>query len=769
MSFRLFSHPEMLLKDHLLQVTTSGMARYNRNQIFMEYAELQKVILAFHDLGKGSEYFQGYLLENAPRTNLSRHSEFSALLAYHYCEHELVSAPLNSLMAFVCVKSHHGNVEDFSEMLCTSLSNDDLLSISEKVNYNELNDILSELALKPILSVDFFKEALCELDKRSTVSHYRSAMRNIEPYHWLCLNYLFSTLIWADKYSAIFQQSICESIEPKWQISYLDKYKSHLPSGASTIAEIRNEAYISLVEGIKPELSTYTLNMPTGSGKTINALKVALELKRIRPELQRIIYSLPFTSIIDQNQRVFEDILLFNSLDISSDMILAHHHLAEYHYQSNNEYGTNESEYLVETWDSELVVTTFVQLLATCLSTKNSNLKRFHRLANAVIILDEVQNIPHHYWSLLGNTLNLIANCMNSVVVLVTATLPMIFHPEDSSVCELAVRKQVWFSSLNRIAIDVNHLRSVLDLQSLAQIIVNEHKCDNSLKRLVILNTIQSSLDLHKMLADLLPEVKLLYLSSNVIPKQRLDRIRLIKEHKSSGLIVVSTQVVEAGVDIDVDVVYRDLAPLDSIIQASGRCNRNETKACSRVVLFQLAKEQRPYWKYIYDETLVTATRKALETANNVIQESELHEIGKQYYRNLNQISSSDKSKRIATGLASLNLGTALNYHAKNNPQAFNLIDSFPTQTVYIALDTEASELLSKYYLLHKSSAIDKFDKKANLKAIVRKMGSYMINVSKNLINTQEPIFIIERDEVMLHYDIDTGFKRKPEQTDFIF
>lgn len=769
MSFRLYSHPEMLLKDHLLQVTNTGMARFNRNRIFMEYAALQKVILAFHDLGKGSEYFQSYLLEDAPRTNLSRHSEFSALLAYQYCEQVLCSTPLDSLIAYVCVKSHHGNLDDFIELLCTSLSNDDLLSINERVSYNELNEILSELALKPILSVDVFKGTLCELNIRSLVSRFRSAMRNIEPYHWLCLNYLFSILIWADKYSAIFQQSICESIEPKWQVSYLDNYKSLLPSGANTIAEIRNEAYTSLVENIRPELSTYTLNMPTGSGKTINSLKVALELKRIRPELQRIIYSLPFTSIIDQNQRVFEDILLTNSKENSSDMILAHHHLAEYNYKSNNEYGMNESEYLVETWDSELVVTTFVQLLASCLSTKNSNLKRFHRLANAVIILDEVQNIPHHYWPLLGNTLNLIANCMNSVVLLVTATLPMIFHPEDSAVCELAVRKQFWFSSLNRIAIDVNYLRSVMELQSLAQIIVNDHKSDRSLKRLVILNTIQSSLDLHKLLSDLLPEAKILYLSSNVIPKQRLERIKLINKHTTSGLIIVSTQVVEAGVDIDVDVVYRDLAPLDSIIQASGRCNRNETKACSRVVLFQLAKEQRPYWKYIYDETLVTATQKALETGKNIIQECELHEIGEQYYRHLNQVSSSDKSKRLTMGLTSLNLGTALNYHAKNNPQAFNLVDSFPTQTVYIELDSAASELLAKYNLLLNSTAIDNFDKKASLKAIVRKMGNYMINVNRNLINTQEPIFIIERDEVKLHYDIDTGFKRKPEQTDYIF
>ncbi|MCK9309708.1 MAG: CRISPR-associated endonuclease Cas3'', partial [Candidatus Cloacimonetes bacterium] len=133
------------MKDHLTQVTNTGISRFSTNRVFMEYAQLFKVILSFHDLGKGSGYFQRYLLDNAPRTNLTRHSEFSAIWAYYYCLTELKLEGLDCLLVYVCVISHHADMDNFSELLSPNLSADELMLISENTDYEELNAILSDL------------------------------------------------------------------------------------------------------------------------------------------------------------------------------------------------------------------------------------------------------------------------------------------------------------------------------------------------------------------------------------------------------------------------------------------------------------------------------------------------------------------------------------------------------------------------------------------------------------------------------------------------
>lgn len=769
MNFSLFSHPELLLKDHLKHVLHAGKERFYQNRILGQYADLLEVILAFHDLGKGSKYFQDYLFKNAPRSNLTRHSEFSAIWAFFYCQSELQADILDCLIAYVCIKSHHSDLEDFSEALAPELNTDELLNINAAINYMELNSILEILGLKPCLSANSFRSFLESLNKQTLSSRYRRAKSLITHNHWIYINYLFSLLVWADKHSAIFRHHTVNESSGIWLCEYVDKYKASLPPGTGFISEIRNQAYQELSGNIHESKQGYSLNMPTGSGKTINSLKVALELKKQRPSLQRIIYSLPFTSIIDQNQKVFESILSHNHVEVVSKLILAHHHLADLGYKSDTEYDSNESEYLVETWGSELVVTTFVQLLSSCLSARNRNLKRFHRLANSILILDEVQNIPHHYWHLLRCVLKLVMQHLNSVVILVTATLPMIFEPEEDGIVELAFHKKEWFSGLNRIDIDTRNLGSIFEISDLAELIAADYTTDRKLNRLTILNTVQSSLDLYSLLSTLLPEAELLYLSSNVIPKHRLELIDYIKNNRSSGLIIVSTQVVEAGVDIDVDAVYRDLAPLDSIIQAAGRCNRNSIKTRSRVVLFELVKDNKPYWKYIYDETLIQATIKSLKTETHIISESALHDISVNYYQCLKQATAKDKSKLIINNLSGLNLSSALVYHPKNNPEAFNLIESHPSQTVFVSCDQVACDLLQQFISLQKAFFGDIYQRKSEIKNLTRKMHPYMINVDKRLLKTDEPIFFIERDCLPQYYDLKTGFKRKPDQADYIF
>lgn len=769
MLYRLHSHPDLLLMDHLAQVQSTGLNAFRDNGIFPEDGELLKVILAFHDLGKGSVHFQDYLLNSGPRSNLTRHSEISALWACYYCIFSLNINPLDALFAYICVRSHHGSLGNILSLLCPGLDNSDLLKINDSMDYDELNQILAELGLNSNLSKSLFNSLLDYFSKNSLAKLYRMHKSKLTPYSWLRLNYLFSLLIWADKYSAIFQDQAHDHASNIWKTEYLDAYKSHLPNSKGTIDRIRSEAYEMLPQALNIQSDLYSINMPTGSGKTLSSLKAALELRKLRPHLKRIIYCLPFTSVIDQNHSVFHDILVQNSIQPDSSLLLAHHHLADFNYQAQTEYSRNESEYLVETWDSELVVSTFVQLLSTCLSVKNSNLKRFHRLANAIILLDEVQNIPHYFWPLLRHTLTLVSSVLNSVFILVTATLPMIFDPEESTLTELACRNKDWFSALNRIELHHGEADKFISMDALVQRIIRDHNENPTLKRLVILNTVQSSLDLYESLVLSIPDADFVYLSSNVIPLQRLQSIEKIKKQSERAMIIVSTQVVEAGVDIDVDVVYRDLAPLDSIIQAAGRCNRNSCKEISKVIVFQLAKEQSPYWKYIYDQTLVMGTLKVLMPMQNPLPESEFHTLSKKYYQFLNSVASQDRSIRIINSLSRLELDTALSYHPKENPDAFNLIDSHPVQTVFVDIDDESSNLYKKYLELKNTSFGDGFVHRAKIKDILRKMGAYMINVDKRFAQSEEPILFIDRDSSSLYYDLTTGYKRKQAQADYIF
>lgn len=760
MVYKLKSHPEILLKDHLQQVLNTGIARFEANGIHGGYEALLRVVLAFHDLGKASHYFQSYLEGDTGKASLAKHSEISALWAFHYCKQKLKLPILQCIFAYVCIKRHHGNLENIRDMYCPSLDQESLRQIAQAIDYNEMANIYNDLGFAGDFLMDEKNSLPLNLENRLL----RTSLPELKESDWMLLEYLFSLLIWADKYSAIFAQSALDASAKTWNIAYLDNYRQRFSDDKSQINSIRNEAYHALAAGLEKEHKLYSLNMPTGSGKTLNSLKLAIAAMQQDRSLQRIIYCLPFTSVIDQNHQVFQDILRANDIQPESDLILAHHHLADYAYISEDEYSMNEAEYLVETWESRLVVTTFVQLLNSFLSCQNSNLKKLHRLANAVIILDEVQNIPHKYWQLMQECLILLANEYNATILLVTATLPLIF--EATQIKELATNAPAWFQALNRIELHSAELDTKIEISYLSELVLNTHQQDEKKNILVILNTIKSSLELHESLSESIPQEKLMYLSSNVIPHQRLRRIQKIKDNPRRGLIIVSTQVVEAGVDIDVDIVFRDLAPLDSIIQACGRCNRNDAKACARVIVFQLAKENRAYWKYIYDETLVYATKEILQAKGSPIPESDFWSLANEYYAALKARSSTDISEKISRNLKRLNYDDALD---TSQADSFKLIEVRSCTRVFVALDSDAIALYESYKMAQKQDFPDVFARRIALKTILRQMGAYMINVDKRLVKTEDPIFFVEPDEVSLYYDAKTGFKREQKQEDYIF
>jgi CRISPR-associated endonuclease/helicase Cas3 len=284
-----------------------------------------------------------------------------------------------------------------------------------------------------------------------------------------------------------------------------------------------------------------------------------------------------FLSIIDQNASVIARALGLKD-NSQSPVMVTHHHLAKLLYEDedveNESYSTAVSQLLIEGWNAEVIVTTFVQFLETIIGARASSLRKLHNIAGAIIILDEVQSIDYKHWLLVHDCLEFLAKEFSATIILMTATQPLIFKKDE--VNELFdARPQ--FSERVELKVDLNGISLKDFLHKLNKIVD-----DNPRKSvLVIMNTIASSVSVfHGLIAS---KHKKFYLSSEITPFERKQRIKDISKRLKAGkrTILVSTQVVEAGVDFDFHMVIRDLAPIDSLIQAAGRCNRNGKKPTS--------------------------------------------------------------------------------------------------------------------------------------------------------------------------------------------
>ena len=302
----------------------------------------------------------------------------------------------------------------------------------------------------------------------------------------------------------------------------------------------------------------FSLTVPTGGGKTLSSLAFALKhALSCNPNLRRIIYVAPFTTIIEQNADVFRG-------HLGSDVVLEHHCNVEPTKE------TAASRLASENWDAPLIVTTSVQFYDSLFANKPSRCRKLHRLARSIIILDEAQTMPVEYLHPCLRALKELVANYQSTVVLCTATQPGIKRRSDfqiglSDVREISSNPEELYSKLKRVEIIKIGRQTDAELQ---ERLLEEDQV------LCIVNTTKHA----RLLFDAIgPTEGHFHLSARMCPAHRRLRLwqirRALKTKQSCR--VVSTQVVEAGVDLDFPVVYRAMAGLDSIAQAAGRCNRN--------------------------------------------------------------------------------------------------------------------------------------------------------------------------------------------------
>jgi CRISPR-associated endonuclease/helicase Cas3 len=274
---------------------------------------------------------------------------------------------------------------------------------------------------------------------------------------------------------------------------------------------------------------------------------------------------------------------------------------------------------------------------------------------------------------------------------------------------------------------------------------------------LFVFNTIKSSLSVFNYLKDLkLENSDYYYLSTNIIPKERLNRIKEIKEKSEKRKIIVSTQLIEAGVDIDVDIVYRDFATIDSINQVSGRCNRNSSKGYrGQVNIVVLKDERKEFHRYIYSSFLIDKTKEVLKEAPSEIYEEDLLFLNNNYFRKVKDTSSEDESKELLSYINELKFKTLTS--------DFRLIDDkagYEKIDVFVEMDEEAVGIWKDYILI--KSLKNPLDRKEKFLAIRKKFNEYVISVSKKDFSCEEledlNIGYIPFEQIKHYYDPETGF-----------
>jgi CRISPR-associated endonuclease/helicase Cas3 len=553
------------LSDHL--AGTAALAR--RFGEPFGAGDLSEAVGWLHDIGKCSDVFQSYLLV------CDREGRDAGRSAFPNRDHKSAGARLASKLKAgqlapllgMAILGHHGGLPDLADGL-------QALTEAQDVKEGTLVDLGVpdfDVVTRPAWA-----------DKKTTDSaDGRALLRDIEMY----CRFVFSTLVdadWLDT-EAHFAPGLAEQRRQDRPLGPLRERftvrwrRLSADAPKTDINRVRAEIYDEVLKTASLPPGLYQVATPTGSGKTLLGLGWALE-HALANGLRRIVTAVPYISVTDQVAGVYRDML-----DGGDDAVLEHH--------SQVVDGRSWQRLAAENWDAPVVVTTTVRLFESLFSNRPSDCRRLHRLAGSVVVLDEVQALPIEVLDPIVDALRSLVTRLGATVLLMTATQPTLHHVPSSEgrrAIDLLPDVERHAPAFNRTK------RSSLgrrDHTEVASMIAKREQC------LCVVNSIADAVEITKQLGD--PET--LHLTTRLRPADRRERLSTIRERLCDGspCRVVSTQLVEAGVDLDFPVVFRALAPLPSLLQADGRCNRNGLLPHQgEMLIFELVAGKAPIGSY---------------------------------------------------------------------------------------------------------------------------------------------------------------------------
>jgi CRISPR-associated endonuclease/helicase Cas3 len=531
-------------------------------------AELAHRLGMWHDLGKFNPEFQGYLrrCEADPKAKGSGPDHKGA--GAQLCRQRL--GPLSLL-----IQGHHGGLKtptDFEKWFAER-SKGPALRESLDLARREIPDLdpPARPALPPHvrdpLTAEFFMRmlfsALVDADHLDTEAHFQAAK------------------------SALRGTDV--SLEELW--GRFGRYHRELGGdGEGIVDEVRREVYEACLGAAEKPPGLFRLTVPTGGGKTLSGMAFALR-HALRHGLERVIVAVPYISITEQTagvyRRAFADA---SGGDDAASVVLEHHSGARGDADDEGDFHREQewARLAAENWDARIIVTTTVQLFESLFANRTSPSRKLHRLARSVIILDEAQALPAHLLSPALDVLRQLCDHYGATVVVSTATQPAfeeIPQFRELPATEIVPDSARHFAALKRVEYEWR-TDPKLSWDEAAELMRGQRQA------LAVVNTKKDAL----ALLDALGDREALHLSTSLCGAHRRRVIEEVKGRLKAGepCRLVSTQVIEAGVDLDFPLVLRALGPLDSIIQAAGRCNREGRLERGRVIVFEPAEGGLP-------------------------------------------------------------------------------------------------------------------------------------------------------------------------------
>jgi CRISPR-associated helicase Cas3/CRISPR-associated endonuclease Cas3-HD len=534
-----------------LENTAGYAARYASSFNAEEFGYICGLL---HDLGKYSQKFQ---MKLQGMTLSVDHSTAGAKEAIN-----LYGKSFGRLLAY-CIAGHHSGLPDYGTeaslegTLYARLSKEieDYSAYKNEYDFNAMKKQL-KLPVKPIDSYQGF-----------TLAFF--------------IRMIYSCLVDADFIDT--ETYMSGETKPRGNNTSIaelnckfNEFVSHFESPKTKINIKRKEILQSCLNAAKLETGLYSLTVPTGGGKTYSSLAFALNHASIN-NLNRIIYVIPYTSIIEQNAKVFKDAL-------GESTVLEHHSNFQFDNNRAEDIQTiNEKLKLAsENWDIPIIVTTNVQFFESLFSNRSSKCRKVHNIAKSVIIFDEAQMLPVEYLKpCLVSVAELVKN-YGSTAVLCTATQPSINEllPKNIKPVEIIENPKQLYVDFKKVKV---YKVGETDDDMLAGLL-NEHG-----QVLCIVNTRKHA----KEIFNRLDEGNKYHLSTLMCPVHRQNTLKEIRNLLKNGqpCKVVSTQLIEAGVDVDFPFVYRAIAGIDSIVQSAGRCNREGKLEEGKVFVFKPVSE----------------------------------------------------------------------------------------------------------------------------------------------------------------------------------
>ncbi len=638
----------------------------------------------WHDLGKYSGDFQKYIQKShntdshiEPKPRKIDHSTFGAKTA---CER---FGNIGRIVAYI-IAGHHAGLPDWQT------ADSGTASLAQRLNRH----IPLVNPPKDLLSV----KLPTEKPKKGT-----------DPSMWIRI--LFSCVVDAD---FLDTEAFMEPEKSKQRGGYpnleelLSKFNFYMERKISTADKtpvnlIRDKIYKRCISMAECEPAIFSLTVPTGGGKTLSSMAFALD-HAVKYGKKRVIYVIPYTSIVEQTADQFREIF--------EDSVVEHHSNVEVSEDEDDE-TFRKSRLASENWDAPVIVTTNVQFLESLYASRPGRCRKLHNIVNSVVVLDEAQLLPPDYLEPVCKVLNELHRNYGVTILLSTATQPALGSRKTSGFKfdGLNINKEIiddpnWLhEKLKRVSVEIpKNLSEAVKWEDLAKELSGHEKV------LCVVNRRDDCRTLYRFMPE-----GTIHLSALMCGAHRSEAIADIKRRLQDGLPtrVVSTQLVEAGVDLDFPVVYRALSGLDSIAQAAGRCNREGLLREGRVSVFVPPSEPPP-----------GILRQAAEIGRQLLagghNDPLSHGLIAQYFKELYWIRG---DKLDSEGiLKDLDTDSELRFSFRTAAEKFRIIDESRYAPVLVRYG-EGSELINVLV------------KQGPERRLMRKLQRYVVNVPKYVLN----------------------------------